>query len=707
VRHITAVLRDRPMAHIVHAIRRLCRLRELAQCREFAAEAKVIAQHVMSTLATRWNARLSVHLWDRLELSSRRMDDLGHLLSSEYNPATDEFDVLRVWENPDDPTDFVPMRRLVGRSGREHLFAELADRCEITVGEGGRCERDARRCASQLYSRYSRAMRSNFSPQRPARPILYFDGTGGSLGKGIAHAELGSADFTGDCKQSRATLSPLAMYEGNDHALPLRANLTLCMESFIALSDDGSLTCDNGETIPCEPIVVGDMQGVKCVMGMTESCHSVWCKCRARGEVDGEGPQHQYGDPDSEFATYDEMISAIDALGCEFKTEDFILSCAHLSKGLYYGRKFTKFTCPECGYKPTEAQAKTDLAQFNAMTDDEQKAARKKHVALGAHWNIELFMGPMPRGFGMERIGCDPLHLIYLNFFKHLFKYTIHEPLPDSKKKIVRDYLKAAGFYSYDAADDSDDPVKRWIGREVKKFLHEADVHLPFLLSLSSTEIDVCAETAACTNAAGEEEMEISDDDEFAPTEDEIAAEAAREPLIVRNAARWDRFLSWVRDFETPWHVDTDEYRRARSLSFCNGARACSRDLLELKPTMASWVPHIACYICPRQIVRLGEGSRRSADACEAFGAGCKKTIKHLTCRRRVGGSWRRGYIEQAFRRLAVRWDLRQGPENAPYMLRADHRLLNTGRASGDGVQRECGPHHSVRVKVELELSEA
>ena len=88
----------------------------------------------------------------------------------------------------------------------------------------------------------------------------------------------------------------------------------------------------------------------------------------------------------------------------------------------------------------------------------------------------------MTRGLGdkaMMRCGSDQLHLVYLNMFKHMFKYTIHEPLPDSKKALVSRYLKAAGFYSYDAADESDDPVKRWIGREVKRFLHEADQH-PF-----------------------------------------------------------------------------------------------------------------------------------------------------------------------------------------------------------------------------------
>jgi hypothetical protein len=301
----------------------------------------------------------------------------------------------------------------------------------------------------------------------------------------------------------------------------------------------------------------------------------------------------------------------------------------------------------------------------------------------------------------MRRLGADQLHLVYLNMFKHLFKYTVHEPLPDSKKKIVSEYLKAAGFYSYDAADDSDDPVKRWIGREVKRFLHEADQHLPFLLNLSSTSIDVSPDNGATINAAGEEEMDISGN-KFEPTEEEVAAEAARAPLIILNAERWDAFLSWVSGIELPWAEDTDEYRKERALQYCNGARAVSRDLYDLKPTMASWVPHIACNIVPQQIVELGDPSRRAADACESFGACAKKVIKHLTCRRMVRAGFSRGYVEQAFRRLVVRASLIHGPENDEYLLRRDARLLGAGRVSAAHSRFE-GPAHSVRVKVEQE----
>ena len=101
------------------------------------------------------------------------------------------------------------------------------------------------------------------------------------------------------------------------------------------------------------------------------------------------------------------------------------------------------------------------------------------------HFHQLLFYPPLAH-HGMCRVGVDNLHLIYLNLFKHLFKYTIHEALAASKIKLVRELFRDAGFYAYDAAADDEDPTKRWIGREVKKFLAQAHLHLPFLLHLAA-----------------------------------------------------------------------------------------------------------------------------------------------------------------------------------------------------------------------------
>ena len=42
---------------------------------------------------------------------------------------------------------------------------------------------------------------------------------------------------------------------------------------------------------------------------------------------------------------------------------------------------------------------------------------------------------------------------------------------------------------------------------------------------------------------------------------------------------------------------------------------AVAIDIHELKPTMLTWVPHIMCFIVPRQLVELGDQTHRSCDA--------------------------------------------------------------------------------------------
>ena len=123
--------------------------------------------------------------------------------------------------------------------------------------------------------------------------------------------------------------------------------------------------------------------------------------------------------------------------------------------------------------------------------------------------------------------------------------------------------MQQAGFYSYDAASVDEDPVKRWIGREVKRFLVEAHIHLPFLLQLASAPLDLVPDSVQkYMNAAGEEEMDL-EGDEFAPTDEEIERERNEVPTMIAHAEMWDRFRAWVRCVQEPWTRDDDEYRDA------------------------------------------------------------------------------------------------------------------------------------------------
>ena len=240
-----------------------------------------------------------------------------------------------------------------------------------------------------------------------------------------------------------------------------------------------------------EKLTSADMQGTKALYGMCCSSHSVWCQCQA-----GIDQQHNY--PTREAKDYDDMLQLIeDDVGCNIKTFDNMCCSAHFSPGVARGGRFTRFTCSQCSYSPTEKQWRADLKTFLSMSDDDQKEARRVHNEVGApdvlhkkHFHQLLFMPPAVHN-GMESAGVDQLHLIYLNIFKHLFDHTAHRNLQDSKKELVRNYFKAASFYSYDAAAVDENPTMRWIGREVKRFLEESHIHLPFLLRVAACPPDL------------------------------------------------------------------------------------------------------------------------------------------------------------------------------------------------------------------------
>ena len=597
-----------------------------------------VAQAAAAAIQGRWTPRLSVFLWDRLDLSRSECENLRNLISFKYHPDIDKNLPLHMWENPDDPSDFVEFPVLPGRYAREREFAAIAAEAEIKVSASGNCcQRDACAAASEMYSAYSAAMRSNFSEDRPAQPTFLFDGTGQSLGKPLCHAELGSADFINDCRQSRKTLQPLQASEGTDHAVSIRETMDYATKTFNELIKAASITLENGQTIPARPIASADFQAVKAMTATSEQTHAVWCTC-----LDCDDRQHNYSketinldpaSPASIDAAYERMIQFIerDANGpkCRFKTFDEQCCWNHVCPSIARGGRFKRFKCSLCDYHPTEAQWRKDMANFFKLSDGEQKAARKTHRENGEteyvhrrHQFGELFMYPILH-LDFKDIGVDMLHLVYLNAFKHLFKYTVHEPLPgkiarrrthtsglpdhlrvcaccaEAKKKILRDYLKNAGFYSYNAAADDEDPVTKWIGREAKRFLSEAHIHLPFLLQLAAAPPDVCdaaaedagsvtgaprpclSDLSACSHPVacivggenGMHEMEIDEDDDYAPTEDEIRQEEEEEPTMMQNADAWDDFLAYVALLQSDWATpdeDTDNYRKKRAVEFFN-----------------------------------------------------------------------------------------------------------------------------------------
>ena len=101
----------------------------------------------------------------------------------------------------------------------------------------------------------------------------------------------------------------------------------------------------------------------------------------------------------------------------------------------------------------------------------------------------------------------------------------------------------------------------------------------------------------------------------------------------------------------------------------------------------------------------MGDPQRRSCEACESFGSVCKQLIRHNTCRRRSSASqlhghrsangkqlwaqtFKRGYVEQCFRRVCVRAELLHGEASQPFLQRKDNQLLKKGKASAQKAAR-------------------
>jgi hypothetical protein len=159
-----------------------------------------------------------------------------------------------------------------------------------------------------MYSRYSKAMRTNFSASRPAQPVFFVDATSGALGRGLTHGEIGSA--------------PVAEYEGSDKGVPLREHLDLVLPTFNRLVERGTLSVD-GKSIPARPITSADMQGTKALFGKCSTSHATWCKCQP-----GVDQQHKYATEPVD--TYEEMRQYIDdEVGCVMLTFDAMCINGH------------------------------------------------------------------------------------------------------------------------------------------------------------------------------------------------------------------------------------------------------------------------------------------------------------------------------------------------------------------------------------------
>ena len=107
------------------------------------------------------------------------------------------------------------------------------------------------------------------------------------------------------------------------------------------------------KSVPYRPMTSADMQGAKALTGPTSASHSVWCNC-TKGAM-----QHNY--PKEAVSSKEEMMAAIAAASCTFKTLEEQVRHAHWPWGVFWGDAFTRIGCV-CGYDPTEEEWRADIA---------------------------------------------------------------------------------------------------------------------------------------------------------------------------------------------------------------------------------------------------------------------------------------------------------------------------------------------------------
>ena len=66
-------------------------VRNLMNTPEFMPTHKAIVSESLDKAYDHWNARMAVHVWDRLELSDSKYETLRHLLSFVYDPFADGY----------------------------------------------------------------------------------------------------------------------------------------------------------------------------------------------------------------------------------------------------------------------------------------------------------------------------------------------------------------------------------------------------------------------------------------------------------------------------------------------------------------------------------------------------------------------------------------------------------------------------------------
>lgn len=286
VQFLIGALEHRAPSVIAAALARLGLIRALFKTKEFQPVIQQTIKDVLQVIQHHWSARMAVILMQEVHTSRSEFDALRHLLSFVYDRTEDVYKRIKVWVDPYDcnKVEYVPT--LTARGPRERERAVVYQACGAAASEDGlfvgidNLEEQAARYVAHYWDGIDAEVRCG---NKPLVLVLTGDATGGWRGDAVTHGELGIASWSAGKAQSRLTLLPLFLMEGDDSAENLRNRAMSTATSYNKLKLKGVLTVDiQGRSLEMSVklLVAADFQFFKATMNMSKYTSAVWCTCQ-------------------------------------------------------------------------------------------------------------------------------------------------------------------------------------------------------------------------------------------------------------------------------------------------------------------------------------------------------------------------------------------------------------------------------------------
>lgn len=706
LRFLAAALSGREAQVIAAALKRNNQLEDVARAKEMQPLIKQAIDGVLQVIQERWGARHAVILMQEVHTSRSEFDALRHLLSFAYNRDLDAYERVPVWTNPFNHKDVLHMPALASRKPREAERAIIYNQCGAQASDDGffcgivNFEEQASKYVEHYWEAIDTSVQSGSTP---LMLILTGDATGGWRGDAVTHGEIGIGSWSKGKAQSRLTLLPLFLLEGDDSAENLRNRVAGVAKCYNRMKKTGKLTVSiKGESraLDLKLLVAADFQFFKAAMNMSKYTSAVWCACTL---------DNLFKRPDVPLVSWNQVLQFYDSIGCTLKDLKTICELNHYSFEVLEGREFQPFSC-RCGWKSgNEASWRRAVEEHAQLEGDSLKAADLAHSSQPAHCRHKPFNPPLFHQ-GTLDMSADVLHLIFINMFTFFLEMTvlvhIHELSPTLREPFEL-YVRSIGLPMKIVKATSIEEMKQGLtGRDAKVVMSKAVEHISTLLEFAHSEpaaiaAEVQAGAGAAVNDIADDEFtwagDSGDEEENCGAEDDDGDSESR---MLKDAKTWDHFNTLCYAMR-PFERDDLGYRQERAVEAFNAAALVMAEYKRLNPQAMSACPHVALVVVPRQMVAHGDPGRRGTDHSESYGAAIKDNI-HRRCLRRVkafqavqhrrrnasngsaGKTWIQkalsvSRIMQTFRDQAVRERILRDEESQPYLLRKHFTLATTG----------------------------